>query len=141
MSAKLDNQVLKIDALLRQATAQIWNSLPQEKRNGEELQSEALRLLMRVIQNFADDLIAFGPSAAPPGTGESGAYERVRAKYPNSGKAWSAQADEELRKLYESGNSVGDLSIYFQRTPNGVRARLVKFGLLAATEFQPRFAA
>ena len=52
MSTKLDNNLLRIDALLRQGVALIWNSLPPEKRTGEEVQGEALRLLMRVVQNF-----------------------------------------------------------------------------------------
>lgn len=127
MSTKLDNNVLRIDALLRQATALIWQSLPAEKRAGDELQSEALRLVMRVVQNFCDDLEVFG---AQTGAAPS-----------NIGKPWGAEADDELRKLFESGNSIADLSIYFARTANGVRARLVKLGLLDPSEFQSRFAA
>ena len=68
-------------------------------------------------------------------------YARARKRHPNTGKPWSSDADDELRKLFESGNTIEDLSIYFQRTQNGVRARLVKLGLLEATEFQPRFVA
>lgn len=132
MTAKLDNALLRIDAQLRQSVALIWNTLPPEKRNGGELQSEALRLLMRVVENFSDDLTVFGGGAAQPG---------VRERHPNTGKPWSPQSDDELRKLFESGNSVEDLSLYFQRTANGIRARLVKLGLLDPSQFQSRFAA
>ena len=69
------------------------------------------------------------------------AGEAQRKRHPNTGKPWSNEADDELRKLFESGNTIEDLSIYFQRTQNGVRARLVKLGLLEAAEFQPRFVA
>lgn len=138
MSTKLNNRVLKIDALLRESTALIWNSLPAAKRNGEELQSELLRLVLRVIQNFSDDLAVF---AGPDSSGEPGVSERVREQYPNTGKPWSAQADEELKALFESGNTIADLSLYFQRTANGIRARLVKLGLLDAESFRSRFAA
>jgi len=68
-------------------------------------------------------------------------YAKARKRHPNTGKPWSNEADDELRRLFGSGNTVEDLSIYFQRTQNGVRARLVKLGLLEAAEFQPRFVA
>ena len=113
---------------MRQATALIWKALPPERRASEELQSEALRVLVRAIESF-------DPQA------DHSVYARVRERYPNTGKAWSAEADLELRKLYESGNTVSDLSLYFQRTSNGIRARLVKLGLLDPSQFQPRFTA
>ncbi|GAC1658949.1 MAG: hypothetical protein NVS9B12_11640 [Vulcanimicrobiaceae bacterium] len=137
MSAKLDNNVLRIDSLLREAAAVIWKSLPGEKRNAEDLQSETLRLVMRVIQNFCDDLAVF---CEHPVCGD-GIYARVRERYPNSGKPWSAQSDEELKALFESGNPISDLSLYFQRTGNGIRARLVKLGLLEPGEHRSTFAA
>lgn len=141
MKSNLDQSLLKIDMLLRQATALIWASLPLEKRNPEELQSEALRLLMRALQNLADDLTVFAADTASQQATSNGVYAKVRERHPNTGKPWSSEADEELRKLFESGNSIADLSVYFQRTQNGVRARLVKFGLLEPGQFQPRFVA
>ena len=138
MSTKLDNNLLRIDALLRQAVALIWNSLPPEKRTADEAQGEALRLLMRVVQNFADDIAVFGGQSA---TEAPSAASTVRERNPNTGKPWTAQHDEELRALFESGNTVADLALYFQRTANAVRARLVKLGLLDPQAFRSRFAA
>lgn len=56
-------------------------------------------------------------------------YAAVREKYPNAGKPWSAQDDEELRRLFSSGNAVDDLALTFARTPKGVRLRLERLGL------------
>lgn len=58
-----------------------------------------------------------------------GPYAAVREKYPNAGKPWSAQDDEELRRLFASGNSIADLALTFSRTPNGVKLRLERLGL------------
>lgn len=58
-----------------------------------------------------------------------GPYAAVREKYPNAGKPWRSQDDDELRRLFESGNSVDDLALTFARTPNGVRMRLEHLGL------------
>ncbi len=58
-----------------------------------------------------------------------GPYAALREKYPNAGKPWSAQDDEELRRLFGSGNSIDDLALTFARTPNGVRVRLERLGL------------
>lgn|GEM_PF-2983986 len=128
MPTNLDSTVPKIDAVMRQATALIWKSLPPERRDGEELQSEALRVLVRAIESF-------DPHA------DHSIYARVRDRFPNTGKPWSVEADLELRKLFESGNGIDDLSLYFQRTSNGIRARLVKLGLLDPGQYQPRFIA
>ena len=123
-----DKHILKIDSSLRQATALIWKSLPPERRDGQELQSEALRFLVRAIESFDPDA-------------DHSIYARARERYPNTGKPWSQECDRELRRLFETGNGISDLSIYFQRTANGIRARLVKLGLLDASEFKPRFIA
>lgn len=58
-----------------------------------------------------------------------GPYAAVREKYPNAGKPWSSQDDEELRRLFGSGNSLDDLALTLARTPNGVRQRLERLGL------------
>jgi hypothetical protein len=141
MKTNLDQSLLKIDALLRQATSLIWSTLQPEKRNPEDLQSEALRLLMRSVQNLSDDLTVFGNRQSEEAPKTGGIYAKVRERHPNTGKPWTSEADDELRKLFESGNSIEDLAVYFQRTQNGVRARLVKFGLLAPEQFQARFVA
>lgn len=56
-------------------------------------------------------------------------YAAVREKYPNAGKPWSTQDDEELRRLFGSGNSIDDLALTFARTPKGIRVRLERLGL------------
>jgi hypothetical protein len=61
-----------------------------------------------------------------------GPYARVREKHPNAGKPWSAADDEELRRLFTAGNSIEDLALLFARTPNGVRVRLERLGLITA---------
>ncbi len=129
MSNKRETIVLKIDNLLRQATGLIWQNLPDEKQQPDELESAVLRLALRITQNFSEDLATF-----KSGPEDAGAQS-------NTGKPWAAQADDELRALHETGNSIDDLALYFRRTPNAIRARLIKLGLLDAGAFQPRFAA
>jgi ATP-dependent DNA helicase RecQ len=60
-------------------------------------------------------------------------YASIREKYPNAGKPWSKQDDEELRKLFTDGDSVDDLASTLARTPKAVRLRLERLGLLAVT--------
>lgn len=49
---------------------------------------------------------------------------------PNAGKPWTSQDDEQLGRLIASGNSVTDIALLFGRTPNGIRVRLLKLGLV-----------
>lgn len=58
-------------------------------------------------------------------------YAKTREKHPNAGKAWSGDDDEELRRLFTSGNAIDDLALLFGRTTNGVRLRLERLGLIA----------
>lgn len=60
-----------------------------------------------------------------------GPYAKLRETHPNAGKAWSAAGDEELRRLFTAGNAVDDLALLFGRTPNGIRQRLERLGLIA----------
>jgi hypothetical protein len=57
-------------------------------------------------------------------------YAAAREKYPNAGRPWSAQDDEEMTRLFQSGNSVADLALTFARTPNAVRLRLERLKLV-----------
>jgi hypothetical protein len=95
----------------------IWNALPEERRNSDELRSEALQLTSRAAA-------AFRPVQNP--------YARLRETYPNAGKPWKRGDDEELRRLFAAGNSIDDLMLLFGRTRNGVEQRLLTLGLVPA---------
>ncbi len=60
----------------------------------------------------------------------TGPYAKARETHPNAGKAWSKHDDEELARLFGDGNAVADLAILLGRTPNGVKLRLERLGLL-----------
>ncbi len=64
-------------------------------------------------------------------------YAKMRETYANAGKSWSKTDDEEISKLFLAGNSAEDLALIFGRSPNGVRMRLVKLGVLAETQPVP----
>ncbi len=75
---------------MREAAGAIWASLPDEERNAEQLQSEALRLIMRVIENFCDDLATF--TKAPGAeilarTRARGSLNSASSNRRNSGRA------------------------------------------------------
>lgn len=81
------------------------------------------------MESLCDRLEAALSQLAQSREKRPGPYAAVREKYPNAGKPWSAQDDEELRRLFGSGNSIADLALTFARTPDGVRVRLERLGL------------
>jgi hypothetical protein len=135
----LDARLLKIDRLLKEVTVLTWQMLPPQRRTADELQNEALRLLARALDNFVDDVRAFDVEGQQEAARSRNPYARMREEHPNAGKPWSAKDDEELRRLYTSGNAIGDLAPLFARTPNSIRVRLVRLGLI--DEAQPSHAA
>ena len=55
--------------------------------------------------------------------------EKVRDKYPNAYKPWSAEDDNLLAELYSEGKTVEDMSYIFQRNSGGITSRVRKLGL------------
>jgi hypothetical protein len=54
---------------------------------------------------------------------------RSRSAPANAGTPWSAEQDEELRRLWtEGGPSLADLGTHFARTRWAIRARLIHLG-------------
>ncbi|MBV9271922.1 MAG: hypothetical protein JO165_12570 [Candidatus Eremiobacteraeota bacterium] len=126
----IDSRLIKIDALLRQVVSHTWASLPEERRCAEELQNETLRMLARCIDNFFDDQQAFDAKRQRDEARGRNPYAHLRDRYANAGKAWTAQEDDELRRLFEAGNRVEQLAPLFARTPNGIRVRLERLQLI-----------
>lgn len=114
---------MNIDASVRRAIGGVWANLPDDGRNRETLERETARLV-------AEALATFDPAA------DHGPYAAIRAKFPNAGRAWRSEDDEQLRRLYRSGNAVGELSTALGRTPHGIELRLERLG-----EIQPKAAA
>jgi hypothetical protein len=81
------------------------------------------------MESICDRLEAALAELAKPPEKRPSPYAAVREKYPNAGKPWSPQDDEELRRLFGSGNSMDDLALTFARTPKGIRVRLERLGL------------
>lgn len=60
-------------------------------------------------------------SRAPTGTTKG-----IAKRFPNAGSLWPEEDDRELRRLHESGWSIGELARRFGRKPNAIRSRLRK---------------
>lgn len=54
--------------------------------------------------------------------------------YPNQGTYWTREAEESLAEMFKQGLSVKEMSESLQRSPSGIRARLIKLGLITNTE-------
>jgi DNA-binding CsgD family transcriptional regulator len=57
---------------------------------------------------------------------------KIKAKHPNAYTSWTAQADEELLRLFAEGRSNQELAIHFGRQPSAIRSRLRKLEGAAA---------
>jgi hypothetical protein len=60
-------------------------------------------------------------------------FERRKAQLPaKTGEPWSEDEDRKLLASFDAGHALGELAAAHQRTQTGIRARLVKYGRLAA---------
>jgi hypothetical protein len=60
-------------------------------------------------------------------------FERRRQQLPaKAGEPWSEDEDRKLLAGFDAGRGLAELAAAHQRTQTGVRARLVKYGRLAA---------
>lgn len=61
------------------------------------------------------------------------ALKKAKDKKPlpeNAGKPWTAEDEEELKRMFEAGCSKKDICAYFKRTEGSIAARLVRLGLI-----------
>jgi hypothetical protein len=59
--------------------------------------------------------------------------EKLREKYPNVGRPWSAADDEALKALFEEEQPYAAIAKRFGRKPSAIRARLGHLGLIETT--------
>jgi hypothetical protein len=60
-------------------------------------------------------------------------FERRKQQLPpKAGAPWSEEEDRKLLASFDSGRGLVELASSHQRTQTGIRARLVKYGRLAA---------
>ena len=60
-------------------------------------------------------------------------FERRKQQLPaKTGEPWTEDEDRKLLASFDAGHALGDLAVAHQRTQTGIRARLVKYGRLAA---------
>ncbi|XVQ08475.1 hypothetical protein ACQP1W_38855 [Spirillospora sp. CA-255316] len=62
--------------------------------------------------------------------GERGRVARLRSQHPNHGKAWTAEEDAELRRLFGAGVGTADLVRHFGRSRGAVRSALLRLNLV-----------
>jgi len=71
--------------------------------------------------------------AAAQALEQSERYERRKRELPaKTGEPWSEEEDRKLLAAFDAGRGLPELAAAHQRTQTGVRARLVKYGRLAA---------
>ena len=61
---------------------------------------------------------------------ETTALEKIREKHQNAYKKWTSEEEAEVVSKYKTGKSVKDIAILTGRQVGGIRARLVKLGLI-----------
>jgi len=60
-------------------------------------------------------------------------YSRRRSDLPSkAGQPWSEDEDRKLLASFDAGHGLQELAAAHERTQTGIRARLVKYGRLAA---------
>lgn len=71
--------------------------------------------------------------AAAEALDRSERFERRKAQLPaKTGEPWLEEEDRKLLAAFDAGSALAELATAHQRTQTGIRARLVKYGRLAA---------
>lgn len=68
------------------------------------------------------------PKPASPDT--PGKLEQIRTTHKNAYKKWSPEEEQELIKLFKSGKKIKEIAEATGRQVGGIRARLIKLGLI-----------
>jgi len=64
---------------------------------------------------------------------QQGNVEKKEANYANSGKKWTVEDDELLKRLYVEGMRISEIQRKFMRSRGSIQSRLAKLGLIEET--------
>lgn len=64
---------------------------------------------------------------------QQGNLEKKEKTYDNSGKRWTDEEDELLKRLYEEGMKTSEIQRKFMRSRGSIQSRLAKLGLIEET--------
>ncbi len=90
-------------------------------------QTEVVRALYMVLSRAAERARPGARLASAPR--EDGGRPAVGSRPLNSGKPWTDKADSELRKLFDDGLRINEISEYLERSIGTIESRLEKLGL------------
>ena len=62
--------------------------------------------------------------------GGKGVLEKIRTKHKNAYKRWTGEEEIKVKGLYEDGKSVKEIAELSDRQVGGIKARLIKMGLI-----------
>jgi len=62
--------------------------------------------------------------------GGKGVLEKIRTKHKNAYKRWTDEEEIKVKGLYEDGKSVKEIAELSDRQVGGIKARLIKMGLI-----------
>lgn len=58
-------------------------------------------------------------------------FDEIRAKHPQAYRAWTDDEEAQLKKMFERGKQMKEMSEKLGRKPGGIRSRLKKLGLVS----------
>lgn len=65
-----------------------------------------------------------------PSTARPKAFAEIRTKHPNAYRKWMPEEEMEMVSQFKNGKSIRNISALSGRKVGGIRARLVKLGLI-----------
>lgn len=63
---------------------------------------------------------------------EGHGFDAIRVKHPQAYRSWTADEEAELKKMFERGKQMKEMTEKLGRKPGGIRSRLKKLGLVSA---------
>lgn len=104
-----------------------WGNLQQQQlRSLQERVEQALGEVSQALSEIPQQIEVAIQNQVP---GKADKMAEILQKYPRSLTKWSVSEDEELKREFGRGVSIGELARHFQRQPATIRARLQKLGL------------
>ncbi len=116
----LNRMALTVSADARQIDAEL-------RQRSDEAVDRFKYLLDRPARNEPDDGRVGRTTRSSPGSeGWAERLGRMREQHPNAYRPWSATDDAELKRRFQTGARIKELTASFGRHPGSIRARLKK---------------
>jgi hypothetical protein len=123
---KVHPQILKRDSVFQEESEKAQKTFGAI--SAEEIKKMHKNFILALGGQWKEERVSYLGAELP--SSEIGRLEQIRVKHQNAYKKWTEEEEKEIVSQFKNGKSIKNISALSGRQVGGIRARLIKLGLI-----------